>query len=212
MRLPTSRRTTSSTWRKSWAAERAQDRVADARVPAGRLRRRGNSRRVPCPRAAPSRRCLRPVLGIAERRARRDRSSAMGGALGAQAGVDRVASDVNQPRDGRRRQGCRPRPQPHLVRKLRRSPVEARLVGSACRDHAQPRAAPAMESRAAWGWLRDFQVLRADGDRISGRGDSRVKGNARRRAHVISECDSRPHPRDPQRDRRRGLQTKPFST
>ena len=61
---------------------------------------------------------------------------------------------VGRPGDGRRRRGRAARPQPHLVREPRRPPREAPARDPARRDGAQPRAAAAVEGRAARRRLR----------------------------------------------------------
>ena len=60
-------------------------------------------------------------------------------------------------------------------------------------ERAQPRAAAALEGRAARRRLRGVEVLRADGDRARRRGDRRVARHARRHPRLLS--GRRPGPR-----------------
>ena len=75
--------------------------------------------------------------------------------------------------------GQRRRPQPHLVRQPRRPPGQARPRHPARRDGAQPRAAAAVEGRAARRRLRAVELLRAHGARGGRRGHRGLAGHAR---------------------------------
>ena len=186
----------------------ARRRAPDARVPAGRLRRRGCPRRVPRPRAGAARRRDRPLLGRAaagRRRAAGRRARAVGRRSPARAPAARgAAGGVDRPDDGGRRRGRHARPQPHLVREPRRPPGEADVRRSrTSRTVAQPRAAAPVEGRAARRRLRGLVLLRADGARGRGRDRRRLGGDAPRRARLLPGDRPGARARDLQRDRHR---------
>ena len=114
----------------------------------------------------------------------------------------RDPDDGNRPRD---RLGCRRRrrrAQPHLVRELRRPPVLDAARHPAHRDRPQPRAAEAVEGRAARRRLRRFELGREDRLRVGRRGGGRERGHARRHPAQLPLARSRQGARDLQRHRR----------
>ena len=113
------------------------------------------------------------------------RLPAVGRARRSGAAPGRAAGGLDRPGDGRRRRGRRARAQPHLVRQPRRAPGAAAPRHPARRDGAQPRAAAALEGRAARRRLRALVLLRADRAR-GGRRDHRgLGGDAARRPRVL---------------------------
>ena len=91
-----------------------------------------------------------------------------------------AARRVDRPDDGRRSRGREHRAQPHVVREPRRPPREADPRDPPRRDRPQPRAAAAVEGRAARRRLPRLELLRAHGARGRRRGDRRLEGDARR--------------------------------
>ena len=106
-------------------------------------------------------------------------------------------------RDGCRRR--RRRAQPHLVRELRRASRVAAARHPAHRHGAQPRAAAAVEGRAARRRLRRLELDREDGVR-GRRGDRRgERGHARRHPAQLPGARPGEGARHLQRHRRRGV-------
>ena len=141
---------------------RTEGRPPHPRVPARGVRRRRGPRRIPDPGAGPAGRRRRLVL----RRRPRSRNwssppTSPGSRSRPQARVS-PADHVGRPADGGRRRGRRPGPQPHLVHQPGRPSGQAALRHPPRGDHPQPRAAPAVEGRAAGGRLCAVLVLRAD--------------------------------------------------
>ena len=100
-----------------------------------------------------------------------------------------------------RTRGRRPGPQPHLVRQPRRPSVEAGPRDSARRDRSQPRAAAAVEGRAARRRVRDLELGREDRARGGRRGDRGVPGHLRRHPARVSGDRPRAGSRHLQRHR-----------
>ena len=154
---------------------------------------------------------LRELDGRAGARVRRSRATRTGTtAYGVPAElVDANARDPDPRHRSRDRDGCRGRrrrAQPHLVRELRRAPRVAAARHPAHRDGAQPRAAAAVEGRAARRRLRRVELDREDG--VRGRGRDR---RGERRACAPTSCAAIPSldpgegARHLQRHRRRGV-------
>ena len=114
-----------------------------------------------------------------------------------------AARGVHRPHDGGRGRGRRRRPLAHLVREPGRAPREADVRHPARRERAQPRAAAALEGRAARGRLRGVEVLRADGDRARRRRHRRVAGHARGHPGLLSGGRPEARPGHLQRHRQR---------
>ena len=124
-------------------------------------------------------------------RARRGRNDRVRRARRAGCRERRDPDPRHRPRD---RDGCRRRrrrAQPHLVRELRRAPRLAAARHPAHRDRAQPRAAAAVEGRAARRRLRRVELHRED--RIRGCGGDRrgQRGDARRHPAQLPDARSR---------------------
>ena len=86
--------------------------------------------------------------------------------------------------------GQRRRALAHLVRQPRRPRRQAAARRAARDDGAQPRAAAAVEGRAARRRLRPVVLGRADGDRGRRRGRRRVGRHARRPAPLLSRAST----------------------
>ena len=114
-----------------------------------------------------------------------------------------------RPGDRRRGRWVRRRPLPHLVRQHGRPPRRPAPRHPARRDRALPRAAPAVEGRAARRWLRALVVGRADGLRGRRRGHRGEPGHARRHPRLLPHPRSRQGARRPQRDRHRRVRRRP---
>ncbi len=102
------------------------------------------------------------------------------------------------------------RPQPHLVRELRRAHREAVAPGAARADDPQPRAGAPVEGGAARPRrLRALVLLRADGHRGGRRGDRRLEGHARGHPGRVPHSRSGADRGDPQRHRPGAVQPGP---
>ncbi|CAA9480256.1 MAG: Glycogen synthase, ADP-glucose transglucosylase, partial [uncultured Solirubrobacteraceae bacterium] len=196
--------------------------AADARVPAGGLRRRRRPRRVPRPRAG---RAGRPGGALLGRRAQRSRGARLRrlGRAGGQGAASRgPAGGVGRPPHGGGRRGSRARPQPHLVRAVRRPPGEADLRHPARRDGPLARADAPVEGRAARWRLRALELLREDragGRRRAGRrlaglqgrhprllpGDRRVARRGHLQRHRHGRVHAGPGYRRPRAPRHRSV-------
>ena len=133
------------------AQSRYARRPAHPRVPARGLRGRGSPRRVPRTGAAAARRRARPLHGGTAGRGGRHGVRRAGGSRRRQPRAATFGTDLAMAA------GCEgrgPRALAHLVRQPRRARRVAAARGAARRERPQPRAAAAVEGRAARRRLR----------------------------------------------------------
>ncbi len=186
---------------------RSAHRPAHPRVPPGRLRRSGGARRAPG--AGPA--CARGRRGALLRGAARRRPGRARAPPAQRAGRrERRAADARgRPVHGRGRRGRRPRPLPHLVRQHGRAPGQDPLRRPARGHGALARAAPAVEGRAARRRVPAVVVGGTHVLRARRCGDRGERGDAARRAGVLSGPRPSARPRGAQRHRHGVLPPRP---